>query len=82
VPRIAEIVRGHRAGFQTRLAEIVTAAGGPAALAPQLAILAEGAQTMAAIGGGNDPAKHARHAAGVLIDAAMGGPGEQRTRSG
>jgi AcrR family transcriptional regulator len=70
-PRIAEIVRAHKAGFQARLAEIVAEAGGPSSLAPQLAILAEGAQTTAAIAGTNDAARQARQAAEVLIDAAI-----------
>jgi AcrR family transcriptional regulator len=70
-PRIAEIVRAHKEGFQARLAELVAEAGGPASLASQLAILAEGAQTTAAIAGTNDAAKHARQAAEVLIEAAL-----------
>lgn len=72
-PRIAEIVRAHKAGFQARLAEIVAEAGAPAALAPQLAILAEGAQTTAAIAGTNEAARQARQAAEVLVDAAVRG---------
>jgi len=70
-PRIAQIVRSHKADFQARLAEIVAEVGAPAYLAPQLAILAEGAQTTAAIAGTNDAAKQARQAAAVLIDAAI-----------
>jgi AcrR family transcriptional regulator len=70
-PRIAEIVRAHKAGFQARLAQFVAEAGAPASLAPQLAILAEGAQTTAAIAGTTDAARQAREAAAVLIDAAL-----------
>jgi AcrR family transcriptional regulator len=70
-PRVAQIVRAHKAKFQARLAEIVAEAGAPAWLAPQLAILAEGAQTTAAIAGTNDAARQARQAAEVLIDAAI-----------
>jgi AcrR family transcriptional regulator len=70
-PRIAEIVRAHKAGFQARVAELVAEAGAPASLAPQLAILAEGAQTTAAIAGNNAAAKQARQAAEVLIEAAL-----------
>ena len=70
-PRVAEIVRAHKSGFQARLAEIVAEAGGPASLAQQLAILAEGAQTTAAIAGTNEAAWQARQAAEVLIDAAI-----------
>lgn len=71
-PRVAEIVREHKAGFQARLAELVAEAGAPASLAAQLAILAEGAQTTAAIAGTTDAATDARRAAEVLIDAALG----------
>jgi AcrR family transcriptional regulator len=70
-PRIAEIVRSHMANFQAQVAGLVREAGGPAALAPQLAILAEGAQTTAAIAGTTDAARHARKAAEVLIDHAL-----------
>lgn len=70
-PRIAEIVREHKASFQARLAELVADAGAPASLAPQLAILAEGAQTTAAIAGTTEAAGHARAAAEVLIDVAL-----------
>ncbi|HTJ33525.1 MAG TPA: TetR/AcrR family transcriptional regulator [Dactylosporangium sp.] len=70
-PRVAEIVRAHKAKFQARLTEIVAETGAPASLAPQLAILAEGAQTTAAIAGTNDAARQARQAAEVLIDAAI-----------
>jgi AcrR family transcriptional regulator len=73
-PRVAEIVRTHKAEFQARLADIVAEAGAPISLAPQLAILAEGAQTTAAIAGTNDAARQAREAAEVLIDAAICGP--------
>ncbi|MFK3980681.1 TetR/AcrR family transcriptional regulator [Micromonospora sp. NPDC050397] len=72
-PRVAAIVRAHKAGFQQRLARIVAEAGGPPWLAPQLAILAEGAQTTAAIAGTNEAAAQARHAAEILIDAALSG---------
>lgn len=70
-PRIAQIVRAHKASFQAQLAAIVAEADAPASLAAQLAILAEGAQTTAAITGTNDAARHARQAAAVLIDAAI-----------
>lgn len=70
-PRILEIVRAHKIGFQALLAEIVAEDGAPASLASQLALLAEGAQTTAAITGTNDAAIQAREAAVVLIDAAI-----------
>jgi len=71
-PGVAEIVRTHKAGFQARVAELVAGAGAPASLAPQLAILAEGAQTTAAIAGTAEAARDARAAAEVLIDNALG----------
>ncbi|MET1035364.1 MAG: hypothetical protein ABWX68_09030 [Arthrobacter sp.] len=46
-------------------------AGGPAWLAPQLALLAEGAQTTAAISGTADAAGEARAAAEILVAAAL-----------
>jgi AcrR family transcriptional regulator len=70
-PGIARLVREHKAQFQRRLAELVADAGGPPSLAPQLAILAEGAQTTAAIAGTTEAAHHARQAAAVLIDTAL-----------
>ncbi|WP_313896244.1 TetR/AcrR family transcriptional regulator [Streptomyces sp. YIM 98790] len=70
-PRIAEIVRAHKADFQRTVAQLVAEAGGPPALAPQLAILAEGAQTTAAISGTATAADQARAAAETLIDAAL-----------
>jgi hypothetical protein len=48
----------------------VSDAGAPATLAPQLAILAEGAQTTAAIAGTPDAAHQARAAAETLLDVA------------
>jgi AcrR family transcriptional regulator len=75
-PRIARIVRIHKAGFQARLAEIVAEVGAPPSLAAQLAILAEGAQTTAAIAGTTEAARQARQAAVVLIDAATRPAGE------
>jgi len=68
-PDIAERTRTHKESFQRVLAELVAAAGGNPALAPQLALLAEGAQTTAAISGSAEPARHARQAAEILIDA-------------
>ncbi|MEV6369529.1 TetR/AcrR family transcriptional regulator [Micromonospora musae] len=70
-PRIAGLVREHKAQFQAALAALVAEAGGPASLASQLAILAEGAQTTAAIAGTSEAAGHARAAAATLIDSAL-----------
>lgn len=47
-------------------------AGAPAHLAPQLVLLAESAQTTAAILGTADVAAQARTAASTLLDASLG----------
>ena len=69
-PEVASIVREHKASFQRYMAELVVAAGAPASLAAQLSILAEGAQSTAAISADPQVAVQARDAAQVLIDAA------------
>jgi AcrR family transcriptional regulator len=61
VESLAGIVRAHKADFQAYVANLVEEAGGPPWLGPQLAILAEGAQTTA---------EDARKAAQILMDAA------------
>ncbi|MGK9147908.1 TetR/AcrR family transcriptional regulator [Plantibacter flavus] len=68
-PAVAAITREHKASFQDYVADLVADAGAPASLAPQLAILAEGAQTTAAITGSSAAAHDARAAAEILIDA-------------
>lgn len=72
-PAIAAAVRGHKEGFQQRVAALAAEAGASPALAPQLALLAEGAQTTAAIAGTTEAAGHARAAASILIDADLAG---------
>lgn len=73
-PAVAEIARDHKDSFQRFVqdltADAVTDAGRAEELAAQLALLAEGAQTTAAIAGTTAPAVHARRAAETLIDAA------------
>ncbi len=69
-PEVAEYAREHKRSFQRQLAKLVAEAGVDPALAPQLAILAEGAQTTAAIEGSPEAAEHARRAAETLIAAA------------
>nr|WP_314841989.1 TetR/AcrR family transcriptional regulator [uncultured Microbacterium sp.] len=71
-PEVAAIVREHKSSFQQYMTGLVVAAGAPAALAAQLSILAEGAQSTAAISGDPRVAVQARGAASVLIDAAIG----------
>ncbi|QEA28238.1 TetR/AcrR family transcriptional regulator [Microbacterium sp. CBA3102] len=68
---VAEIVRTHKASFQEYMAGLVADTGAPAALAAQLSILAEGAQSTAAISKDPSVAVQARGAAEVLIDAAF-----------
>ncbi len=72
-PEVAEIVRAHKASFQQYMTGLVTNAGASPALAAQLSILAEGAQSTAAISGDAAAAVQARRAAEVLIDAAVAG---------
>ena len=69
-PAVAEAVRAHKLSFEAYVDHLVADAGAPPALGPQLAILAEGAQTTAAILGSPDAAAVARGAAETLIDAA------------
>ncbi|WP_168700583.1 TetR/AcrR family transcriptional regulator [Gordonia paraffinivorans] len=70
-PAVAEAVRRQKADFQEYVAGLVAELGGPRHLAAQLAILAEGAQTTAAISGGVQAAVDARSAAEILIDHAL-----------
>lgn len=70
-PSVAQLAREHKQSFQRDVAVLVERAGADPSLAPQLALLAEGAQTTAAISGSAEPATHARAAAEVLIDAAL-----------
>ncbi len=70
---ITDIVRKQKGQFQSYLAQLADEAGAPASLAPQLAILAEGAITTAAIAASAEPARQARAAAEILIDVALQG---------
>lgn len=75
-PEVAAYAREHKRSFQDQLARLVEGAGLDPTLAPQLAILAEGAQATAAIDGSIEAARHARRAAETLIagaGAAQGG---------
>ena len=67
LPGVAAIALEQKLAFQRYVTELVDELGGSPALAAQLAILAEGAQTTAAISGRPDAAFHARRAAEVLI---------------
>lgn len=70
-PEVTEVVRAQKLSFQRYVAALVDQLGAPPALAAQLALLAEGAQTTAAIDGRPEAAAHARAAAETLIDAAL-----------
>jgi len=67
---VAGIVRQSKQGLRDYLGELVAEAEGPAALADQLVILANGAMATAGILGSPEPARQAQAAAGVLLDAA------------
>ena len=69
-PLVADAARAHKVGFQQYVAGLIADAGAPASLAPQIALLAEGAQTTAAISGTPDAASDARSAAATLLGAA------------
>ncbi|MEZ5153598.1 TetR/AcrR family transcriptional regulator [Rhodococcus zopfii] len=66
---VAEIARHHKRAFRDYLRELAQAAGAPAELGDQLAILANGAMASAPICGG-DVAQQARRVAEILLDAA------------
>ena len=66
-----DAVRAQKFAFQEYVARLVADAGATPELGPQLAILAEGAQTTAAISGTPEAAHQARAAAETLLDAAV-----------
>ncbi len=70
-PGVAEAARSHKDSFQHYVADLAREAGAGPELAPQLVLLAEGAQTTAAILKQPEVASHARAAAEVLIEAAL-----------
>ena len=69
-PRIADAVREHKESFRDHLLTLVREAGLPDAVAVQVVLLVEGAQTTAAITHDADVARQARQAAAALLDAA------------
>ena len=70
-PGVARRVREHKESFQRYMAGLVRNLGGSELLAAQLSILAEGAQSTAAISSNPEAAHQARAAAEVLIDVAL-----------
>jgi len=70
-PEVAKIVMEHKKSFQQQMASFAADMGLPPELAHQLSMLAEGAQTTAAISADPQAAVQARAAAEVLIDASL-----------
>jgi len=68
-PNVSRTVREQKAAFQRHVGDLVREFGGTETLAAQIAILAEGAQTTAAISGGPEAAAQARAAVEVLLAA-------------
>jgi AcrR family transcriptional regulator len=69
-PNAAAAIRRQKQDFADHVAGLVRKAGLPDDLAPQLVLLAEGAQTTAAILDDPAVARHARAAAATLLDHA------------
>ncbi|QJW35311.1 TetR/AcrR family transcriptional regulator [Cellulosimicrobium protaetiae] len=70
-PAVAEAVREHKESFQRYARGVVREAGLPDDVALQVVLLAEGAQTTAAITQDVDVARQARRAAEAILDAAV-----------
>lgn len=70
-PAVRDAVRAQKRAFGEYVARLVAEVGAPPELAPQIALLAEGAQTTAAIAGTPEAAHQARAAAQILLDAAL-----------
>ena len=68
-PAVSAAARAHKVQFRDLLTGLVAEAGGPPELASHIALLAEGAITTAAISGSSEPARQARQAAAILLDA-------------
>lgn len=66
-PEVVELVRQQKLAARQALAQLVREAGGDEALAAQLSLLSEGAQTAAATGQDPAAARHARDAARALL---------------
>lgn len=70
-PEVATLVREHKQSFQRFMTGLVAELGASETLGAQLSILAEGAQTTAAISSDPSVAGQARAAAEILIDSAL-----------
>lgn len=70
--KVSEAARSHKQAIRNRLAQLAADAGVSVGVAQHLALLAEGATTTAAISGSPLPARQAKQAATILIDAELG----------
>ncbi|WP_336320361.1 TetR/AcrR family transcriptional regulator [Streptomyces lavendofoliae] len=70
-PEVAGAARRHKEEFFRYVTGLVSAAGAPDPAGRQVALLAEGAMTTAALTGSSAPAREAREAAAALLDAAV-----------
>ncbi|MFC9909871.1 TetR/AcrR family transcriptional regulator [Streptomyces sp. NPDC059862] len=66
-PQVGALARHHKDAFHAYLRELATAAGAAADTGTQIALLAEGAMTTAAISGTPAPARQAKQAAQLLL---------------
>ncbi|MEV4256551.1 TetR/AcrR family transcriptional regulator [Spirillospora sp. NPDC049652] len=69
-PEVASAARRHKEAFRAYLGRLTEAAGAPPATASHIALLAEGAITMAAVSGSPVPAEDAKQAARLLLATA------------
>ncbi len=74
MPAVADAAHAHKRGFVEYVTDLVVEAGCPPSLGLQIALLAEGAQTTAAISESPEAAVAAKAAAAVLLDAASAQP--------
>lgn len=69
MPAVADAAHRHKREFVEYVTDLVVEAGGPKTLGLQIALLAEGAQTTAAISESPESALAAKAAAAVLLDS-------------
>ncbi|MEU7281695.1 TetR/AcrR family transcriptional regulator [Streptomyces sp. NPDC045431] len=68
-PEVARAARAHKEAFRRQVDDLVAEAGAAPAAGAQIALLAEGAITTAALTGSSEPARQAREAARLLLTA-------------
>lgn len=71
MPAVADAAHQHKREFVEYVTDLAVEAGGPASLGLQIALLAEGAQTTAAIAESPESATAAKEAAAMLLDASI-----------